>query len=36
MYRALIKLREYCRAEEEGREAEGREDDSPDASSLDI
>jgi DNA-binding MarR family transcriptional regulator len=34
MYRALVKLRDYCRAEEEGRE--GREDDSPDAAALDI
>jgi DNA-binding MarR family transcriptional regulator len=31
MYRALLMLREYCRAAEEGRE-----DDSPDASALDI
>lgn len=40
MYRALIKLREYCRVEEEGEEARegrgGHEDDSPDSSSLDI
>lgn len=37
MYRALVKLREYCRAEEEGGGGrERREDESPDASSLDI
>jgi DNA-binding MarR family transcriptional regulator len=33
MFRALVKLREYCRAEEEGR---GRLDDSSDGSALDI